>query len=478
MRWVVAVWVLGVSLGSSAGAEPGSWPQFRGPGGACIAVGNQKLPAEIGPDQNVLWKVPLPPGHSSPIVHDNRIYVTAVRGQTLLTMGLDRATGKVLWEYEAPYRQLEKIHQIGSHAQATPVTDGERVISYFGSSGLHCCDPAGKLLWHLPMGPFKNDLGAGSSPILAGDRLILNQDHDLDSFLLAVDKRTGKVLWRADRSEFPVGYATPVIWEVNGRKQVVISGSLRVAGYDLETGQELWTVRGMARAVHMTPTLGPNGFLYAAGWTAGGDDNDRFTVPSFADMLAEQDKDKNGTLEKSEMPDGPLKDRFGLIDRDKDNHITKAEYEFMKRVFDAARNRIVAIKPGGTGDVTESHVAWSQKKHLPVVSSPLLYRGHLFMAKNGGIVTTLDVRTGQPVKQERVPGGSDYYSSPVGGDGKVYLLSQRGHLTVISAEGDWQILSRARFEDEAYATPAVVDGRIYLRTAGYLYCFGRMKDEK
>jgi outer membrane protein assembly factor BamB len=468
MGWFSGVLVV-ISL---CGQHGDSWPQFRGPNAAGLASGDHRLPDQIGPEQNVLWKIALPPGHSSPIVYGERIFLTAVRGKTLLTMGLDRATGKVLWEAEAPYKQLEKIHQIGSYAQATPATDGERVVVYFGSCGLFCYDNSGKLIWHVPTGPFKNDLGAGSSPIIVGDRVILNQDHDLDSFLIAVDKHTGKTLWRVDRSEFPVGYATPVLWERAGKTQIVISGSLRVVGYDLETGRELWTVRGMARAVHMTPTVGPDGVLYAAGWTAGGDDNDRFDVPSFADMLARHDANKNGTLERDELPDGPIKERFSMIDRDKDGHITQAEYDFMKRVFNAAQNRLVAIKPGGAGDVTASHLLWAQRKHLPVVPSPLFYRDHLFLVKNGGIVTSLDARTGRPIKQERVPGGGDYYSSPVGGDGKVYLVSQGGRLTVLSAEGEWRILGRARFDEEVYATPAIVAGRIYLRTAGHLYCFG------
>src|SRR5262249_9743350 len=154
---------------------------------------------------------------------------------------------------------LEKIHQIGSYAQPSPVTDGRQVISYFGSSGLLCYDTAGKQLWHMPLGPYKNDLGAGSSPVLAGDRVLINQDNDLGSFLLAVDRRTGKPLWRTDRAEFTVGYATPVLWDVAGKKQVVVAGTLRAIGYDLETGAEIWTVRGLSRAVHMTPSVGPDG---------------------------------------------------------------------------------------------------------------------------------------------------------------------------------------------------------------------------
>src|SRR5207245_2629232 len=131
------------------------------------------------------------------------------------------------------------------------------------------------LLWHIPMGPFKNDFGAGSSPIFCGNRVIISQDHDTDSFLMAVDKRTGKQIWKTDRPEFPRGYATPVIWEVNGKKQIVVVGTLRAIGYDVDTGKEIWTVRGLARIINMTPFVAPDNTLYIPAWAPGGDDTDR-----------------------------------------------------------------------------------------------------------------------------------------------------------------------------------------------------------
>jgi outer membrane protein assembly factor BamB len=459
-------------LASISFAQDNSWPQFRGSRGG-VAVGDQKLPAEIGPDKNVFWKTPLPPGHSSPIVHGPRIYLNAVRGKELLVIALDRRSGKVVWDTKAPGEAIEKIHSIGSHAQCTPATDGERVISFFGSCGLLCHDAStGKQIWFVPMGPFKNDFGAANAPLIVGDVVILGQDHDQNSFLMAFDKRNGKKLWRTDRSEFPVGFANPVLWEVAGKKQIVMAGTLRVVGYDFETGNELWTVRGMARVMNMTPTIGPDGMLYVAGYAAGADPGARIQAPPWDEMLAKHDANKNGTLELEEMPPGDLKQRFSLIDRDKDGHITKSEYEGMRHIFQTAQNRIVAIKPGGKGDITQTHIVWSQSKHIPFVPSPLLYRDHIFMVRNGGIVVSLDVKTGKPTKEERVGGTGDYYASPVGGDGKVYLFSQQGDVTVLSAESQWQILHASTFDEDVFATPAIVDGRIFVRTKGHLYCFG------
>src|SRR5205823_5122248 len=222
-----------------------------------------------GPTTNVVWQTQLAPGHSSPVVVGDRIYLTAERARKLFTVALDRRDGKVLWEAEAPSQALEKIHQIGSHAQSSPTADGERVVSFFGSSGLFCYDRTGKPLWRRALGPFKNDFGAGSSPVLAGDWVLLCQDHDQDSVLMALDKRTGKTIWRTDRSEFLRGFCTPVIWEVRGRKEVVVAGTLRVAAYDLDTGKEVWTARGIARTICATAVRG-DGRLYLSGWAARG----------------------------------------------------------------------------------------------------------------------------------------------------------------------------------------------------------------
>ena len=472
MPWIRNVLACVAVCASSGSAEAASWPQFRGPNASGVADDGQKLPAEIGPEQNVVWKTPLPPGHSSPAIQGDRVYLTGVRGQTLLTIALDRATGKVLWEAKAPHPASEEIHRIGSHAQPSPAADGEVVVSFFGSSGLLCYDPDGKLLWQRPMGPFKNNFGAGSSPILEGNWVILSQDHDTDSFLTAIDKRTGKTVWNTDRSEFPRGYATPVIWTVAGKKQIVVVGTLRVIGYDFETGTEIWTVRGVARITNITPVVGADGILYVAAWAPGGDDSDRIQVPAFDETTATQDANKNGTLELDEVPDGPQKQRFNQIDRDKNGHITKLEYDYMRQIFHNAHNVMLAIRPGGTGDITRSHVLWTQNKQLPYVPSPLYYNGYVFMVKDGGILTCLDAKTGKPTKQGRVSGRASYFASPVAGDGKLYLLSQRGELTVVSAEPQWKELATARFDDDAYSTPAIAGGRIYLRAGGYLYCFG------
>lgn len=455
--------------GDSAGS--GSWSQFRGPGGNAVAVGGKGLPTEIGPDQYVVWKTPLPTGHSSPVIHGDRVYLTGVKDKKLFTIGLDRKTGKELWRTEAPAKTLEKVHSIGNHAQSTPATDGSHVVALFGSAGLFCYDQGGKELWRVPMGPFKTEFGAAASPLIVDGRVILNQDYDSESSLAAYDVKSGERLWRTDRSEFPVGYASPAIWMVNGKKQIVQAGTLRAVGYDFDTGKEIWTVRGLARVGNMTPTIGPDNTLYLAGWAAGADPGEVIVIPPFDEFLKANDANKNGVVEENEVPKGPIRERYPQFDRNRDGHVDRTEWEGMRQIFAAAKNRMVAIRPGGTGDITKTHVLWEQTKQIPYVPSPLVYNNLIFLAKNGGLVSSLDPKTGKSLKFDRIQAGGNYYSSPVGGDGKVYLLSQQGELTVLSAQADWQVLHTADFGEAAFATPAIVDGRIYLRTAGHLYCF-------
>jgi outer membrane protein assembly factor BamB len=447
------------------------WSQFRGPNCSGRAGDGERLPDKIGPSANVVWKTALPPGHSSPIVVGDHIYLTAVRQKRLFTLALNRKDGRLLWEKEAPVRRLETIHKIGSHAQPTPAADSECVISLFGSYGLLCYDPAGKLLWQRELGPFKNDFGAGSSPIIVGNRVLLCQDHDQDSFLLALDKRTGDTVWKTDRSDFLRGYCTPVIWNVAGRKQVVVAGTLRVTGYDLNRGKEVWTVRGIARTICMTPVVGEDGRLCVAGWSAGGDPGSPIEAGPFDRVIKGLDKNGNGKLEADELTTGPIAERFTQVDLDKDGSITRTEYERFRGLFREGRNVVLAIRPGGQGDVTDTHVAWKDTRYVPFCASPLFLDGLVYTVKDGGFLACLDARNGELVLRDRIPGGGSYYSSPIAGDGKIYLVNERGRLTVVRAGRDWRVLSGADFAEDVYATPAVAGGQIYLRTAGHLYCF-------
>ena len=458
-----------------AAEQAAAWPQFHGPDSSGRPLVDDRLPEQIDPATNVVWKIELPPGHSSPVVAGDRLFVTAVREGELVTICLDRMTGETLWEDVSPHESLEDIHRIGSHAQSSPATDGTCVVSFFGSSGLNCYELDGRLRWRLPMGPFNNGFGAANSPVISGDRVILCQDHDTDSFLAAYDLKTGSTLWETDRSEFPRNYCSPVIWDAGGKKQIVVAATLRVVGYDFASGDELWTVRGLSRTVCTTPVIGEDGRLYVAGWANGGDAGARISLTPFDEKIVDVDANGNGEIERSELAEeegSDLERRYELIDRDKSGGITQAEYENYRNIFDQAQNAILTIAPGGEGDITDTHVAWRYEKHVPFCASLVVSEGTVFGIKDGGILTTVDAGSGDAVKTGRLAGNGNYYASPVIGDGKLFAVDQNGELSIVRAAAEWELVSSANFGEAVYATPAIVEGRLYLRTDGHLYCFG------
>jgi outer membrane protein assembly factor BamB len=365
------------------------------------------------------------------------------------------------------------VHRIGSPASPTPATDGERVFVYFGSYGLISYDFAGGERWRKPLPIPMIEFGTGTSPLLAGELIVLLCDQDLDSFLLAVDRRTGKTVWKTERPEFRRGFSSPYLWRHDGIEEVVVTGTVWLKSYDLKDGHERWKMRGLARVANASPTSG-DGLLFASSWNIGADGRDRLSLPQWTTFAEEHDKDKNGKLSKAEFPAGLLLDRFTQIDLDKDGFVTLEEWRISEEIFARAENAVFAVRPGGHGDITETHLAWKQTRGLPYVPSPLFYAGRVYVVKNGGMASCYEAKTGRVLYQEERLGAlGDYYSSPVAADGKVYFASHQGIVTVIKTGDNFEVLSRNELEDQIMATPAIVDGMIYVRTAGYLFAFGQ-----
>ena len=463
-----AAWLVGAL---AAGAAAG-WPGFRGLNGAGVDAESRSLPAALAPDRNVVWKAPMPPGSSSPVLTRNRIYVSAWEPGKLVTIALDRATGRVLWRRSVEPARTEARHKLNNAASSTPVTDGVNVYSFFSDLGLMAYSPDGAELWRRALGPFSNLHGMGASPVLAGDRLILPCDQDVGAYLLALDKRTGRQLWRTERPSVVHGYATPTLL---GGDQIVVPGSYLLMSYSLRTGEELWSVRGLTWQIKNSAVAGRDGTIYVTGWAPGADPGESKPLPPFETAAAEIDVNHNGRLEAAELNPSQYKHggSWRAIDLDEDGAIDPREWGFY-RGRRAARNLTMAVRPGNArGDLTDTHVLWRNEKSVPQVSSPLLYQGVLYTIKDGGILTSLDPKTGVIHKAARIPGAIDaYYSSPVAADGKLYLGSEKGLVSVIKAGADWETLHVADFDEAIYSTPAIADGRIYLRTAGALYCFG------
>ena len=465
------VFVLLATFCSSHVAPAETPAYFRRDSGVFDSV--QPLPDNFSDDAVRVWRTELPPGNSTPCVHGDAIYLTTWEQQQsrLATVALDRTTGKLRWKQVVPTDEIEQVHPVGSPASSSPACNGRHVLAFFGSYGLMCYDLSGKLLWEKKMGPFQDEFGASSSPILADGLVILNEDHDIDSFVIAIDQQTGKTVWKTPRPDATRSYSTPVIWNNGQTKQVVVAGPLQLASYDLKTGEKQWWVNGLSRIVDPTPNL-VDGLIYVATWTPGGDATQRIAMEPFPDALANLDKNNDRLIEESELPEGsPVADRFFRIDLDQNEKLDESEWQRHASVFARAQNVAIAVRPGGRGDVTEKSVRWTFRRSLPTVPSSVVYDGVFYMVKDSGIVTSLDAADGTILKQGRASGRGNYYASLVAGDSKVFFGSERGVITVLKAGREWEILSSHDFGERIMATPVADAGQFLVRTDEALYCF-------
>jgi len=451
------------------------WAQFRGPNGSGVAE-EQGLPIRFGPDQNVIWKTPLPPGFSSPVLSAGQIFLTGAEGDKLFTLCLDRATGKILWRREAPRSRVQELHKANHPASPSPVTDGRNVFVFFTDFGLISYGPDGQERWRLPLGPFNNPFGMGASPVLAGDKLLMICDQESGSFFVAVGKDDGKIRWRKERPDVTRGFSTPVLYRPStGPLQVLVSGAYRLAAYSVDTGEEVWWVRGLTWQLKSTPVLGPD-TIYVHGWAGSADDGQQEDVGPFEDVLQRMDADKDGKLSRNEVVDPRITKEWRAADLDDTGYLEERDWRFY-RSRRSAHNGVTAFRLGGRGDMTEASFRWRYAKSLPNVPSPLLYKDVLYLVKEGGILTALDPGAGNVLKQGRLEGAlGQYFASPVASDNKLYTVSQEGKATVLKAGRDWEILAVNDLNEECHATPAIAGGRIYIRTRSTLYCFGQPRD--
>lgn len=470
-RLVAALLGVGVSCAAVAGGPP-EWPQFRGPGGAGVAAG-PKPPTTLGPDTNVKWKVAVPPGFSSPVIAADKLFLTAFDGGKLWTIAYATADGKELWRKEAPARAIEAYHKTeGSPAASTPATDGERVVSYFGSCGLFCYDPAGNELWRheLPVAQTNNDFGTGSSPVIADGKVVLLRDQRTDARLLALDLKDGSKAWEAKREGVQTSWGSACVWDTPAGKQVVVAGSLRVNGYDLATGKELWVV-ATGPAVPCTTPVVAGGSLIFAGWAPGQAD---FKMPSFDEVLKQAGEEAVGHLTRAGSGKTFLNGFFDSNDTDKDGTITRGEWDAQVRFMAKGKNVAFALPPGGTGDVTRN-LAWKVEKGLPYVPSPLVYDGLVYTLDMRARLSAVDAKTGKPVFEDEAVGLGSVYASPVAATGHVYLCGLDKKVVVVKAGESPDQVSTATLDDRIAATPAIADGVIYVRTGKTLYAFADKK---
>lgn len=462
-----------------------NWAQFRGPGARGIAVGSQPLPVEFGPRRGLVFRTELPPGHSSPCIWGDKIFLTGAQDRVLHTICLDRATGKQVWRREIETPKLERVHRINSSASPTPAADAEYVFVYFGSFGLVCYTHAGKEVWRRELKSARNIFGTATSCILQGEHLIFNRDTNEESFLELIERKTGRVVRKTDRTGFPSGWSTPVIRSLDGLDELIVYGAFHLTAYDLKSGEERWSVPGLADEPCITPVMG-DGLVFVSSYNMR-TNPEVIGLPKFDELLKLYDQDDNQRLTRAEVAsnksilsrvdadgegDHPLRGFFRFLDKNRDGELIAEEWQKMFRWLGSFKqaNALIAIRPGD-GDKRGAEIAWQYSEGVPECPSPLYYEGRIYLIKNGGIATCLDAKSGEMKFQGRIGARGPCYASPLAGDGKIYAASARGVITVLQAADELKVLARNDLGERIMATPALLDGRIYVRTEKHLFAF-------
>jgi len=463
------------------------WAQFRGPGGLAVAD-ETPIPTDFGPETHVLWKTQVPAGHSSPCILGTRLYLTGAEGSTDVVLALDRKDGRVVWSRSFQGEALPAyFHPDAAPAQATVVADAEHVVAYFGNYGLVALDPEGKTLWEKRLPQPRTSFGVGTSPLLVDGVVVLSRDAAPEAAILAFDATDGSELWRIKRFAFGESHGTPFYWHNAERDELVLSGPGTLCSYDPASGEELWRCGGLTAFPCTTPTADRDTLYFAAWstpnatgrsfWESAFDRSLDLTDAEIADialLFEHLDQDHDGKVLLEEVPECRAKDAFFMVDADRSGAWEKAEFLAFQPQGAAGKNLMVAVARGAQGEASKDHVRWSHERGLPYVSSPLLYRDRVWLFQSGGLVTVLDAGSGKAlIDRERLPDRAEYYLSPVGAAGHVLAGSGEGTLYLLSASAsELTIEHSVVFDEGLFATPAVLNGVVYLRTPTTQWAFG------
>ena len=493
-------------------AHAEDWPQWRGPNCTGISSNAAALPTGFSATENLAWSAELGDGISSPVVAAGRVFSTAMLGEApgnrFQVICHEAATGEELWrrEMEISGEPLANIHASNSYASATPAADEERVYVYFTRFGMMALDAeTGETVWHRPMPEpyFVFDWGPGMSPVLDGERLFFCQDDDLFPALYCLDKRTGEVLWKDDRSDMACCYSHPVICDTEDGRELVVAGTGRLLGYDLDTGKRKWAAELFCRNVKTTP-VSLDGVLYISleskgisyQWRATADANgdgkitreeietNKYRLNSspipdaFWEKFERGDVNGDGILEGEEIDLAFLdpSNQGGLLAKDVQRRLgeTKDVQELEEDLAELQSEAYIqAVRGGGSGDVSDTRILWKYKTKAPDhVVSPLVVDGRMHLIKSGGISACYDVADGSPIwNRKRFGNTGTHLSSPVYGDGKIYVTGENGTIVVLQNGPKLEVLARNELGEATAATPAIADGRLFVRTRERLYCF-------
>ncbi len=405
------VFLLLAVLGTADGARAGDWPGWRGPRGDGVSD-ETNVPVRWTGTDNVAWKTPIPgKGHSSPIVHGDRVFVTTCleeNGERRL-LCLDRRSGKVLWNRVVLTSKLEHVHRLNSRASSTPATDGTLVFVAFldgASAAVAAYDFDGQEAWRTSPGPFASTHGFCSSPILYKDTVIVNCDHDGDGYVVALERATGARRWKIDRPNKTRSYCAPLIVGAAGKTQMVLSGSKCVASYDPDTGRQHWILDGPTEQYVASLVYLDDLFFLTTGFP---------------------------------------------------------EFHYM------------GIRPDGAGNVTKSHVLWHHAKvparEGSYVPSPVAQGHWFFVVSDQGLCNCFEAKSGARKWLKQL--GKHHSASPVAANGLLYFTADDGVTWVLRASDTFEVVSKNPLGEEVYASPAVARGQIFLRGEKHLFCVGK-----
>jgi outer membrane protein assembly factor BamB len=401
---------LGSLLLGCAAVGAASWERFRGPNGTGQAA-DKDVPVIWTEHDGLLWKTEIPGvGHSSPVIWGEHLFLQSADDKERRLLCLDTATGKIVWSRGAP-GTLHKTHPKNNMASSTPATDGKRIYAIFWDGKqvlLVAYDFTGASLWQRELGGFTSQHGVGMSPIVFEDKVILNNDQDGSAKVLAFDAKTGKPAWEVERRAFRTCYSTPFILNHPGAPELIVASTAGITAYHPHTGAEIWSYT----------------------W-------------SFTGM--------------------PL--------RTVGSPITGSGMVFANSGDGSGARHTIAVRLGGTGDLTQTNLVWEERASFPYVPCMLVYGDHLFTVNDQGVAGCYDAKTGKEVWSHRLAGMTS--ASPILIDGKIYVVDERGNAYVIAASPTYKLLGKSTVGEAVFATPAVADNRLFIRGSNHLFCIAK-----
>ena len=449
-------------------ASAQDWSRFRGPNGSGVAS-DSGYAVEFSKTKNLIWRTPVRPGKSSPVLTRNHIFLTSFENDQLFTHCFERSTGKLLWERVERRIWKEDVNRLNNPAAITPTTDGENVYVFFKDIGLISYDPSGNLRWKMPLGPFYNSMGISTSPIMAGDSVVLVLDQLSGSYVIAVDPKTGKVRWRVEREEQD-GWSTPILFDAKSADGplIVTASSRQLGGYRASDGRRMFTHIGLPAGIIASPVL-YNNAVFMFGYS--------LAEPPWSQKLSELDKNNDQRLSADEYATSSVLRAVADYLGNRDGVVNEDEWKSWSAYAIGGTHLAMVALDGASEAATESikpREIWKHERgYTSVIPSPVAYDGILYVIKNGGILTAFDIADGQILKMGRVTGAvAGYSASPVVADGKMFLANEDGKVAVIRTGNDWEVLAVNELDEAIYATPALSEGRIFLRTSEALYSFG------